>query len=187
MPVKQIDSKIFAMNRAVLKWELIGIIVISVLGSILHFFFDWSGQWEPIGAIAPVNESVWEHLKLAYWPILLYAIIEYRFLKSFTNNYFLAKAICMFVAPVVIVIVFYSYTSILDRILSVDIVSFCVAIAIGQLASYKLLTSRKVPQYLDITALILVSFFGITFVLFTYYTPHLPIFKDPVTGGYGII
>ncbi len=175
------------MSKAVLKWELIGIILISILGSILHFFFGWSGEWEPMGAIAPVNESVWEHLKLAYWPILLYAITEYRFLKSFTNNYFLAKAICMFVASVVIVIVFYSYTSIFDRILLVDIVSFCVAIAIGQLVSYKLLTSRKVPQYLDLVGMILVIFFGITFVLFTYFTPHLPIFKDPVTGGYGII
>ena len=175
------------MNKAVLKWELIGIIIISVLGSILHFFFGWSGQWEPMGAIAPVNESTWEHFKLAYWPTLLYAIVEYRSLKSFTNNYFFAKATCIFIMPVIIATVFYSYTSIVDRILSVDIITFCAAIAIGQSASYKLLTSRKVPQYLDLVGMILVIFFGITFVLSTYLTPHLPIFKDPVTGGYGII
>jgi hypothetical protein len=175
------------MNKTVLKWELIGIIVISILGSTLHFFFGWSGQWEPMGAIAPVNESVWEHFKLAYWPTLVYAIVEYRFLKSYTSNYFFAKAVCIFIMPVIIATVFYSYTSVVDRILWVDIISFCVAIAIGQSVSYKLLTSRKVPRYLDITALILVIIFGITFILFTYYTPHLPVFRDPVTEGYGII
>lgn len=176
------------MNEAVLKWELIGIIIISILGSILHFVFEWSGKREPIGAIAPVNESVWEHLKMAYWPTLVYAIVEYRLLNSFTNNYFFAKAACIFIIPIVIVIVFYSYTSILGyRILLVDIISFYVAIAIGQAVSYKLLISLEVPPYLGIVGMMLVIFFGITFVLFTYYTPHLPIFKDPVTGGYGII
>ncbi len=31
------------MRRRVLKWELIGIVVISVLGALLHFAFDLSG------------------------------------------------------------------------------------------------------------------------------------------------
>ena len=54
-----------AMNSKILKWELYGILVLSLLGTVMHFVFDWSGQSAPVGAFAAVNESVWEHLKLA--------------------------------------------------------------------------------------------------------------------------
>ena len=46
------------MKRSILKWELVGIAVISVLGSVLHFDFEWSGNWELVGVFVVVNESV---------------------------------------------------------------------------------------------------------------------------------
>ena len=51
-----------AAKKSILLWELAGIIFIVVLGSVLHFAFEWSGRWTPIAPIAAVNESVWEHL-----------------------------------------------------------------------------------------------------------------------------
>jgi len=129
------------MNKPVLKWELIGIAVISVLGSVLHFVFDWSGQWEPVGVIAAVNESVWEHFKIGFWPALLYAAVEYPFLNKYTTNFLIAKAACVYVIPVTIAIVFYSYTSVFGQeILLIDILIFVLAITLGQLTSYKILS-----------------------------------------------
>ena len=89
------------MNKKILKWELIGILVISLLGSVLHFVFDWSGQLASVGAIAAVNESVWEHLKLAYWPTLVYAVVEYKFIRGSTSNFLFAKAVSIFIPPMV--------------------------------------------------------------------------------------
>jgi len=79
------------MKRPVLKWELVGIAIISSVGALLHFAFEWSGQLPPIGVFAAVNESVFEHLKLTYWPALLYAAIEYRLVKESANNFLVAK------------------------------------------------------------------------------------------------
>jgi hypothetical protein len=171
------------MNRKiVLKWELFGILVISLLGSVLHFVFDWSGQSAPVGAIAAVNESVWEHLKIAYWPTLIYAIIEYRFIKKYTNNYYFSKTACIFIIPIAIIGIFYTYTSILGyEILAVDILTFIFAIAIGQLIGYRILMARELPVYLDRVGFVFVILYGVCFVIFTYHTPNLPIFEDHAT------
>lgn len=175
------------MKRSVLKWELIGIIFISILGSVLHFVFDWSGRWEPVGVIAAINESVWEHFKIGFWPALFYAIAEYWFLKKFTNSFIIAKTAGIYAIPVTIAVLFYSYTAATGQeILIVDILIFVVAIAVGQLISYRILTLRQVPSWLNAVGLIILISLAIAFGVFTFYPPHLSVFRDAVTGTYGI-
>ena len=83
---------------------------------------------------------------------------------------------------------FYSYTAIVGReILAADILIFLVAVALGQMISYKILTLRSLPPVLNIFGIALVAILAIAFGLFTFYPPRLPIFRDAVTGGYGII
>jgi hypothetical protein len=62
-------------NKAALRWELVGIAAIFLTGSALHSVFDWTGHWRPIAWFAAVNESVWEHFKLAFWPGVLTVLI----------------------------------------------------------------------------------------------------------------
>jgi hypothetical protein len=64
------------VKRIIRKRELIGIAVIAGLGSLLHFAFEWSGELRPVAIFAAVNESVFEHLKLTYWPALFYTAVE---------------------------------------------------------------------------------------------------------------
>jgi hypothetical protein len=176
------------MKRSVLKWELVGIGVIFIVGALFHFLFEWSGGWEPVGVIAAVNESVWEHFKIAFWPALFYAIFEYPFLRRSTSNFMVAKAIGIYVMPVAIAVIFYSYTAIVgEEILIVDILIFFVAVALGQLASYKILTVRLWPRWTGRLGLVMVIALAVAFGVFTFYPPHLPIFRDVVTGGYGIV
>ena len=65
------------MENSILKWEILGIIFIFSLGSFFHFLFELSGELYLIGAISAVNESVWEHLKLSYFPLAIFSVIEY--------------------------------------------------------------------------------------------------------------
>jgi hypothetical protein len=176
-----------AAKKRVLVWELGGIAFIVVLGTVLHFAFEWSGRAIPIAPIAAVNESVWEHLKLGFWPALAYAALEYsRFGKS-ANNFSLAKTLGIYLIPITIVILYYAYTAILGHgLLIVDIAIFVVAVIVGQLVSYKLLIASPLPKRLNLFAPIALVVLGILFVLFTFCPPHLPLFKDPVTGFYGI-
>ena len=175
------------MQKYILKWQILGIVFIFILGNILHFLFEWSGYFYPIGAIAAVNESVWEHLKLGFWPLIFFAPIEYKFVKEEINNFILAKTIAAFIIPIFIVVVFYSYTAILRiELLIVDILIFLIAIAIAQFVSYKILILNQFPKYVSKIALISIIFLATLYVVFTYFPPHLPIFQDSQTGLYGI-
>jgi hypothetical protein len=159
---------------------------IVLLGSTLYFVFGWSGEWRPLALIAAVNESVCEHLKLGFWPALFYFIIEYRYIRKSTNNFLIAKAIGIYLIPVTITALFYLYTAFVEDMLVVDLITFVLAVVIGQLVSYRILTARPLPAGKSRLGLILPVLLILAFGTLTYYPPHLPIFGDPSSGGYGI-
>ncbi len=175
-------------RRHIFFYELAGIVFIIVFGSILHFTFEWSGNQAIVGVFSAVNESVWEHLKLGFWPAMVFALIEYRYLKKLTANFLFAKTVGIYLIPIIITILFYSYTAILgESILVIDILTFVIAVIVGQLISYRLLTWKSVPYSLNMISLIALILLGIAFVLFTFYPPQLAMFQDPITGEYGIV
>jgi hypothetical protein len=174
-------------GKSALGYELAGTVFIVIIGTILHFTFELSDNQPVVGVFSAVNESVWEHLKLGFWPALVWALIEYRYIKKSTNNFFFAKTVGIYIIPIVIPILFYSYTAVLgESVLAIDILTFVVAIIVGQLVSYKLLTYRELPDMLNKISLVALVLLGVAFVLFTFYPPHMPLFRDPVTGEYGI-
>lgn len=83
------------------------------------------------------------------------------------------------------VIFFYTYTGILGKSISViDIGSFFIATFLGEFVSYILIVNKfKCNNIVAITVLIIIF---ISFIIFTYNTPNIGIFKDPLTGQYGI-
>ena len=84
-------------------------------------------------------------------------------------------------------VIFYSYTAILgESLLVIDILSFIIAVIVGQLVSYRLLTGKTLQYNLDMVLLIALILLGFAFVLFTFYPPQFPMFQDPITGEYGI-
>ena len=174
-------------ERTILYYEILGMVFIIILGSLLHFTFEWSNYNSLVGIFSAVNESVWEHLKIGFWPTMLFAIIEYWFLKKYSNNFWLGKAVCVCVIPVFIAAAFYSYTTFLEESLLIDISIFMIAIVIGQLVSYKLLTYRKLSEKFTNISLIVLAVWGLAFAVFTFYPPHIPLFQDAVTGSYGMI
>jgi hypothetical protein len=175
------------MKKLILRWELSGILFVFLLGALLHFVFEWSGESRVIGVIASVNESVWEHFKQGFWPMCLYAGIEYRFIRSHINNFFTAKAVAVYLIPIITALVFYAYTTATgEEILIVDILIFAVAITAGQLTSYRILTSMKLPEYANMISVAFISILALVLILFTFYPLHLPIFLDGNTGTYGI-
>jgi len=175
-------------RRRILFYESAGIVFIIVFGSILHFTFEWSGSQALVGVFSAINESVWEHLKLGFWPAIVFALIEFKYLKKATNNFLFGKTVGIYLIPVVIMVIFYSYTAILgESILVIDILSFIIAVIVGQLVSYRLLTGKTLPYNLNRVSLIALLLLGLAFVLFTFYPPQLAMFQDPITGEYGIV
>ena len=173
--------------RKILSWELAGILVIGLAGSALHFVFEWAGHARPVALVAAVNESTWEHLKLAFWPGLVYALLEYPFLRNRTGNFWLAKSLGLWVMPLTIVALLCGYLVVLgEDFLLADILVFVLAVAAGQFASYRVLvapTARpSARRFAVVSLLVLVAAFS----LLTYYPPRFFLFEDPISGQYGI-
>ena len=135
-------------KRSIFWYELVGMVFIIILGTLLHFTFEWSGFQEIVGAFSAVNESVWEHLKIAFMPSILFAILEYRYLNKKTNNYFFAKAVGIYTIMVIIPVIFYTYTIFIEHNLTIDVISFMFAIIVGQFVSYKMLTFKQLSKNL---------------------------------------
>ena len=167
---------------------MIGIVFITLLGSLFHFIFELSGFNPVVGAFSAVNESVWEHLKIGFWPLIIYTAIEYWQINDKTNNFFLAKTVAAYSILAVIPAIFYGYTSITSEpILAIDILSFIIAVIVAQFLSYKILTSKQQPKTTQLISLIALAALAILFIVFTFYPPHIPPFQDPASGEYGII
>ncbi len=176
------------MKNKLLRWEIFGMIFIIIVGTLFHFLFEWFFSWPPIGAITAVNESVWEHLKLPYWPLVIFSLIEYKFIKENAKNIIIGKSFAAIINISTILIVFYSYTAILGtELLIIDIMSFFIGVIIGQFVSYKIMTLKELPEWLTITSWIILIGLGFSLIIFTYLPPHLPIFQDSETGLYGIL
>ena len=176
------------MKNKIFIWEIIGTFFIIILGSLFHFVFEWTGHWEPIAGFFPVNESVWEHLKLPYWPLIIFSLIEYRFISDEANNFIISRVAALILSISTILVVFYSYIAILGiELLIVDILSFIFGVIIGQYISYKILKAKKFDKRIVILSWIIIISLGLIFILFTYFPPHIPIFQDPGTGLYGIV
>ena len=118
-------------------------------------------------------------------------LFELRFVYKKSEepkNFFLAKVIGILIMPVVILVIFYSYTTLLGiESLTIDILSFYIAIVIGQLVTYKLYNISPISAKLSFYSSIALLVFAVVLIVFTFYPPSIPLFYDAEAGGYGII
>ncbi len=101
-------------------------------------------------------------------------------------NFLCSKTLGIITSMLFTIIFFYTYSGILGKnIAIIDITSFFVATILGEYVAYTLMNIKlKCNNNIAIFALILI---GICFIIFTYFTPKLGIFKDTITRQYGII
>ena len=146
------------MNKdAILKYQIYSAIFAIILGTLLHFTYEWSNYNALIGTFSSVNESTWEHLKLAFFPMLITTIIGFFKFKNVPN--FLCSKI-------------------------IDILSFMFSVILGEYVSYKkIMSDFKGNTLVCILILVVLSF---CFIIFTYNPPKIQLFQDPLTGLYGM-
>jgi hypothetical protein len=169
-------------------WIIIGVPIIFLFGSLMHFAYDWSGHSTIVGIFTPVNESIWEHLKLSVYPTFLWWIIGFFILNNVPlYRWFCCCVSSVITSPIVITSFYYTYTGALGiHSLFLDIFSLFLGLLLAQclaLHLYNRASLNKFDFYISILTSILII---LTFTLFTFSPPKLPIFMDPITQEYGI-
>ena len=166
-------------KRKIRNYQIFSVIFTFILGTLLHFTYQLSGRNEIVGLFSAVNESVWEHLKLLYFPMLLTIIIGYFYIGKKIPNFVCSKTIGIIVSLLFTVTFFYTYTGVLGyNIAIVDIMSFFVAVILGEYSAYKLIIEKNSCNK-KVAEVVLIILF-ICFIVFTYNAPDLGIFKIPL-------
>lgn len=171
--------------KSMKNWQKIGFVFTGIFGVLLHFLYDWTNKSVFIAPFSAVNESTWEHMKLLFFPLLIFAFIEYRFVGKNYENYWCVKLIGILVGLAVIPTLYYTYTGALG--VSADwfnITIFFIADAVTYFVETRLFINEfSLCRGKRIPLVILFVVFAL-FVVFTFFTPEIPIFMDPVTKAY---
>lgn len=160
-------------------YTIIGTIFVIILGTLSHFFFDWSNHNFIVGLFTPVNESTWEHMKLVFFPMLLYFLVMIPTLKRAYPCISSASLSGLLLGTLLIPVIFYTYTGILGQnFLVLDIITFVLSVVIAFYAVYRLAISCRAHSY-SLLLCAAVCFFMICFLIFTYDPPGISLFADP--------
>ena len=169
---------LYSMNK-LNRYIITGIIFVIIAGTLSHFVYEWSGKSFILGFFFPVSESAWEHMKLCFFPMLIYSLYMKKRLKNeypcIASASYLETLLGAFLIPVI----FYTYSGILgSSFLPLDIATFIVSVILAFWAVYRLTLSCRINSYSFLLGL-LICIMAICFFLFTYLPPDINLFRDP--------
>lgn len=156
---------------------------------IFHYIYKWSGYNEIIGAIAPINESIFQHIKMTFIPTILFYLITYFiFRKKYIINkdkWAIYPLITFIITGIIITIIYYTlkYGFNISAMI-IDILSLFIGLVLSSIINIKLEISNtnfKIPYYISIITLVIV--FGIL-LYFNYYPLEVNFFYDKINNTY---
>ena len=157
-----------------------GILFTLIAGTLLHFCYEWSGENPFVALFAPVNESVWEHLKLLFFPVFVYTLFEIIVLFKASGRFLTARVLGVCLGMFFILAAFFTYTGIAGKnFLAADIFIFMLSVLLTFCSSRYFevrCPSLNLPLLANYALFLLIV---ICFFSFTFSPPGLPMFQSP--------
>ncbi len=167
-------------------WQLAGLTFAVAFGSLLHFLYDWTGSIG-VAPFSAVNESTWEHMKIFFFPALIFALFQARYFRREYACYWWIKLMGTACALVLIPVLFYTYNGAFGKSPDwLNVLFFFLAAAGGYALEGWFFTKKELACKSSVFPLTLFFVIAVAFVIFTFLTPRVPLFLDPTTGTYGL-
>ena len=174
------------MKRSISLWQLLGFAVTSLGGTLLHFLYDWLGKSPFIAPFSSVNESTWEHMKLLFWPMFIFAIVQSFFFRD-RDEFWCAKLKGTLLGLTLIPVLFYTYNGAIGKSPDwLNITIFFVSAAVAYIFETRHFNKENTVCHHPRLAFALLCLIAFMFVVFTFITPKIGIFRDPIDGTFGI-
>ena len=160
-------------------WQAAGFALTTFGGTLLHFLYDWTGRSILAAPFSSVNESTWEHMKLLFWPLLLFALIQRMFFRE-QQNYWCIKLAQILLGLILIPVLFYTCQGALGN--SPDWVNISIfyitALLVFLFEGWAFRQDRPKCRrpWLSFAAICLI---GLLFTAFTFAPPRIPLFLSP--------
>ncbi len=176
------------LTKSFRKLELCGSIFNIVVTTFFIFSYKLSNGavWSIIFASA--NHSLWEHIKSFFLPFLFWIIIEISLIpKVPLRRLVVSKVIALYSFLLLNILSFYLFSFSKDTNLFESIIIFYIFLILSYLISYIIFCSSLNIERFFSFSLILLIIFVFMYISLTAKVPKLKIFKDPLSGLYGII
>ena len=175
------------MKRSIKLWQILGFIFTSLLGTLLHFLYDWLDGATWIAPFSSVNESTWEHMKLLFLPTFIFAIIQSLLFKE-RKDFWCIKLRGILLGLILIPLIFYTYNGVIGKSPDwINISIYFISAAIVYIYETRLFNNERIICNSPSRPIMILCIIALLFALFTFATPEISIFKDPITERYGII
>ena len=154
-------------------------ILIALIGSLFHFMYEWTNENVYLAFLWPTNESIFEHLKMFFFPIMIVSLIQSAFVTE-KKGLFLSSRVYGTLFSIVGCIAFYyvykvNAPEIKD---AVYIASYYIFLFLGLFVSYNIYRHMKtMPEYLMWIAFAIVLILAILFINYTYKPLDTEFFK----------
>ena len=160
--------------------QFAGFIFTSVMGTLLHFAYDLSNQNAFFSLFSAINESVWEHMKLLFFPMLVFAWIESRSFAEEYKSFWCVKLIGIVSGLVLIPTLFYTYTGVFGVSKDfINIAIFFLVVAFTYILETRLLKQGNVTCKSPRAAVVILLVIALAFVVFTLNPPGIPLLQEP--------
>ena len=174
-------------RKRLFKLEIAGAVFNALAASVLHFLYEWSGKELFTALFSAVNESVWEHLKIFSIPYVVWGFVEVFCAGIPFRRLAPAKVFGLYAMITAIPVFFYTYTGILGKnIAIVDIISGFAITALAYYISYQLAAEAPFLEKYFTAAAVMFGIYCVMTAFFTFAPPQLNLFRDPMSGKYGL-
>lgn len=169
------------------KIKIINVVFLFLLSFLWHFMYNWFPN-NIFALVFPVNESIWEHMKIIYYCLLLGSVLEFYLCKKNNikiNNFYIEAMVKSLLGVIFYLIIFIPLYLWLGESMIISIGLMLVTYVFMEFIGYKILTSEELN--INILPVIIIALGCIIFVILTFYPLHNFLFFDEVKFGYGIL
>lgn len=170
------------MKRKSILWQAAGFAFATFAGTVLHFLYEWTGESILVAPFSGVNESTWEHMKLLYWPLFIFAMIQCFFYEN-KQNYWSIKFAEILIGILLIPVFFYTYNGVFGKSPDwINIAIFYLSALLVYLFEWWAFQKASAQSKCQFLAFAGICTIGILFVAFTFMPPKIPLFQDPLAN-----
>lgn len=169
------------------KLKFITFFITLCLTFLCHFMYDWFPN-TLTSIFFPVNESIWEHMKMLFTTILIGGLIEYIIIKKQNlkfNNILLILFFKSLVSIPIFLLFYLPLYYIFGENMVISITIMTIVLILIEIFSFYLLHINEI-KYQGVISIVLIILSYIIFSLLTYYPPKTELFYDKTKNKYGI-
>lgn len=169
------------------KIKIINVVFLFLLSFLWHFVYDWFPN-NIFALFFPVNESIWEHMKIIYFCLFMGSILEFVLCKKNNikiNNFYIEAMVKSILGVIFYLIIFIPLYLWLGESMFISISLMLITYIFMEYIGYKILIGEEMN--INILPVIIIVLGCIMFVILTFYPLHNFLFFDEVKFGYGIL